>query len=995
MLNNHKDILDSFNSIEDDSLTFYQNLILGQQAYVTMLYSYLFSTVSQDSKRCGQLVQKISKETLLCDYLQQLGMQDIWDSNEYGISHKIRQSYVVLGMHYQKNGYDSIFSHFKLSIKDFIDDFLLLPITNYTHLLESYAWNTHHLKISYTTKIENKFSDKDIVFRATASFLDKTYYAFGYSKKHAIEKLAYLIVNEAIPRKTVMDLAASQNYLPIEKNILEFDTMDYKENEDRVRKFAEKYGVDFLLMRFSLLTRSHMGENVWETLGIKPTEYLRTKVSFLKRGLIDLGQELLLLQILDYNLRNNNLSAIDLSSLDLMVLNISSKDIHQQLTKILRIDDFSQKLFSSMDVPVNDMLTSKDKEQIGYSIISAFFISNFAPDKKFLQYFNSLFETFYSENGVNIEIDYRFALIAYLSAFNIKVQTNHHEAGNGIFHAEITLGDSANAPTYICENESMRFAKKEVWHKAYESIVVAVKKFFSSPDVNCSDESLSFFVKSVVRSHNSNQAFYSGFGILNAKNHTMINTYSCSKIMYKIKNIINDRTVFSEFIEIICNINQNNHICIDDSVYNYSLWLRNCAMYLENYQKANAIDDKLIPDVYDGIVNPTAMIQRKLIDINYKCVQKIYPLSDEIAKYALEISMDAYNYLPFVSPEISAHYVEMKKSEEDFTDIGLLTGKAGKDTTISILDSHKSFSSQIEMLIKNLNIQHVVIACGYCFASGLSLLRNVVNKTLFSNIPFELYIGSLQNYDESSTDNLITGIDKSTVKVLNQYLSQSNFQLYTCPDRFYHGKVYIFEGEYETIICLGSSNISSSAFISNYELNVVFKTQTASELHKNFQVWTKQLKHYSKRIDDLDESMFGNNEIKQDGSVLLKHVSLTSMRHRISELSNVEIQYRLNLWMSYSPDTIAEDLGILSLPNYFVFVFRKYGLMVLESFVSGNAYFCISFSDSFENIINTISTLSKTEIFEYSQMTKRGYHVPNKFTLENNIRRYFRKEITR
>lgn len=188
---------------------------------------------------------------------------------------------------------------------------------------------------------------------------------------------------------------------------------------------------------------------------------------------------------------------------------------------------------------------------------------------------------------------------------------------------------------------------------------------------------------------------------------------------------------------------------------------------------------------------------------------------------------------------------------------------------------------------------------------------------------------------------------------------------------------------------VGSSNLSRSAFISNYELNLVFRVPSNGVLLNNFLRWTAQLRYYSKRINMLEENMFGKNEIKLDGSVLVKRITATSMINKIRSLKDAEVQYRLNLWMSYESDVIAEDLGILSLPNYFVFVYRKYGLIVLESFEAGNAYFCLNSDDSFENLINKLSTFSKTEIFEFSQMAKRGYHISNKFTLENNIRRYF------
>ena len=324
------------------------------------------------------------------------------------------------------------------------------------------------------------------------------------------------------------------------------------------------------------------------------------------------------------------------------------------------------------------------------------------------------------------------------------------------------------------------------------------------------------------------------------------------------------------------------------------------------------------------------------------------------------------------------------------SDIGILSTCFGEGVTVSIMDSQKAFHSQLLQMISSMKINRISIACGYCFASGLSLLKETLQQELMSGTPVELYVGSLQNYDEFKDDSLITGIDKSTVRIINQYLSFSNFKLFTCPDRFYHGKLYIFECDKGSVVIAGSSNVSRTAFVSNYELNIAFRIPTDNALLNNFIAWKNQLKYYSKRIEKLNEKMFGNNEVKLDGSILIKHVSASSMMRKIRNLTNVEVQYRLDLWMSYSPDVIAEDLGILSLPNYFVFVYRKYELIVLESFEAGNAYFCLKTKESFENVINLISTFSKTEIFEFSRMEKRGYHIPNKFTLESNIRWYFK-----
>lgn len=130
-------------------------------------------------------------------------------------------------------------------------------------------------------------------------------------------------------------------------------------------------------------------------------------------------------------------------------------------------------------------------------------------------------------------------------------------------------------------------------------------------------------------------------------------------------------------------------------------------------------------------------------------------------------------------------------------------------------------------------------------------MNDIIQRELAAGVPCELYVGSLQNYDESAADNL------------------------SCSDRFYHGKIYLFEGENFSAVIVGSSNVSRAAFVSNYELNLAFHIPAGGTLLEHFILWTNQLR------------------------------------------------YILNLWMSYEPDVIAEDLGIVSLPNYFLFAIGR------------------------------------------------------------------------
>ena len=152
--------------ISYDTPEFNELVVLGQQVYSVVLYSYLFLTVDQDSGICGKLARKVPKEILLRLYLQEMKIDGFENAENHGIFHSIRQGYAILGIHYQHLGYDSVFSTFKTATHPYFDHFLRQPITDYTHLLETFAWNHHHTKVSYAVKEIKRFSDRDVIFRA-------------------------------------------------------------------------------------------------------------------------------------------------------------------------------------------------------------------------------------------------------------------------------------------------------------------------------------------------------------------------------------------------------------------------------------------------------------------------------------------------------------------------------------------------------------------------------------------------------------------------------------------------------------------------------------------------------------------------------------------------------------------------------------------------------------------------------------------------------------
>ena len=315
-----------------------------------------------------------------------------------------------------------------------------------------------------------------------------------------------------------------------------------------------------------------------------------------------------------------------------------------------------------------------------------------------------------------------------------------------------------------------------------------------------------------------------------------------------------------------------------------------------------------IDQLYPFIVNPSISHQIAYIKNDIKRIKKIQNPPFQLAKYVLDIDLENYFLITNPSPDISAYYLTIKEQRDKLSanSMGQLLCTMEANTHMVILDSHRAVSDQIQEMIADLALKRVTIACGYCFKSGLVLLKETLNRLCTENTPVQLIVGSLQDYYTGKAGQL-TGMDKGTVREINKLLQFPNFKLAICENRFYHGKIYFFEGDNKVVICLGSSNVSRAAYISNYELNIAFITETTSKMAEQFALWIKQLIFYSSQITQLDESLFCDNEVNFESGCVLRYVSKEQIYHQIEELSDMEVQYRLNLWLSYEPDIAITD----------------------------------------------------------------------------------------
>lgn len=837
--------------------------------------------------------------------------------------------------------------------------------------------------------IGNIYVDQTIWNLDKYSLIEKvqiSYQILGYAYLHGnFDKLYGACVNALLP---IFEKVRS-NIGNMKPRVFEIGNDDYDGQDQELLNLSNSLNITYTLLFFSLRSRSQLGTQVWQQAGVPLPSFLNPdKLSKQKRLMFNIGQTVVLLTAYEFCYVSGILDSIDITGLCMSNASVNRNDLLTQFHKVFQTRELATSLFDALALSKPGKLSENDKRQVFQNVAFSFYVSNFNPGKAFADVFGKHMAVFYAD-GFEGTVDHRYAVLSFLGKLGI-VADFQGEQNDTTYSASLTIDKKFR---FHSTGQFKDDVKKELWKKAFDNTVGSIEKFFCGQQTKCPQTLLHLLVSRITNlSVGMLMSIDKNMWLLNANSMSKIGIDEYGRILRTSKNTINNTATWDRLINALVARNNKYIVCVKSNIYRFSdiLAAFDGRSKIEKLQPIQITRTNCM-SVYQRIVNPTEAIQKKIVDVDYRVVRYIEPLSFEVAKHAIDNCLDAFNQIALPSQEIKEYYQGLLATiEEEERNSGALTSFDSK-AKIIMFDSNRLLSEQLYELVAPMTLRKAVFACGYCFKSGLSMLNKIISKTVYDGIPVQFVVGSLQKYRACvDGDGTITGIDKSTAQLLNQYLDRDNVQLFTCENRFYHGKIYKFESDTETVICMGSSNISRSAYASNYELNMGFVLPNDSELKHNFDLLIQRVIKNSALIDHLDENVFGDNEINMEGSAVISKMSLSSVQKRINELTNEEVKYRLNLWMSYSPAVAAEDLGIKSLPNYFVFVYPTKKLMVLESFSAGNAYFCIKYSDSFESEINRIANLSKTEIFQYSQMSKRGYHVANKFTLESNIRRYFR-----
>lgn len=302
-----------------------------------------------------------------------------------------------------------------------------------------------------------------------------------------------------------------------------------------------------------------------------------------------------------------------------------------------------------------------------------------------------------------------------------------------------------------------------------------------------------------------------------------------------------------------------------------------------------------------------------------------------------------------------------------------------------------TIDSVINGIVRKANITKLYAATGFVFSSGLRLLQESLNIINDRNGKCRIVAGSLNS---CANENVNNKIDKTTVNYLNALIRDKKIELYSYIGAFYHGKFYYLCNEDYAYIIIGSSNISKTAFRSNFELDILHKVKLGSSQDKLFLNWFNGFISQCDKITNLDEKQFEdfnwNNELDVFKPLNRKIVSSNEIKKRIAALTDEETQFRLNIWMDYRPDIICDDISIEALKSYTMFAFLEEELVVFESFEPQNAFYVFGCPNGLENLINSIAKLTKSQMTLSKWYVDRGNHISNRKSLQQRISRLFK-----
>lgn len=273
----------------------------------------------------------------------------------------------------------------------------------------------------------------------------------------------------------------------------------------------------------------------------------------------------------------------------------------------------------------------------------------------------------------------------------------------------------------------------------------------------------------------------------------------------------------------------------------------------------------------------------------------------------------------------------------------------------SIIDKRDNIPNILLELAIRLNANKLYIATGYLFDSGLKKLEPTLNVICNKSGEIEFTVGALKNSKAHKGS-----INRTTASLINEYIDSGRInKLFTNPEQFYHGKFYYIANDEEAYVIVGSSNVTSSAFYNNYELDLIDRITNVK--NSQYISWYENFRNQLTDIEKLNINDYENNLFSDEA-----HHSKSEGIYR--KLTTDEQKERLKILESFNPtqvfdNWINDSIGFKPFKNYYIYEYKDKSLYVLESFEFGNACYILS-GNCIDDIKESIKGKSKQNVQE-------------------------------
>lgn len=948
---------------------------MGKSLFNLIKVEYIFKYVTTDFKT----LEFIDKGTKLDDIASKIG--DELNLDNYIRFNKNKKLdinikpdtilYQLLALAYLENGYEVTKKSIIRNIDREVDYFIKNPTYDCKTIISEWSSN-NKIKSSYVV-INEYGPDNERSFEVKLKILNRESIGKGKSKKEAEEDAAYNYCKTYFLKQEIKKYTLDMEFKKYKYNAGELPLKREKELENIKRIEIS----DIWLLNQCFVHNSYLFENRDSTYeNYDNIAYLGTYVrAFISDVYIYKNRDGLEEK---FGSSTNKVRGIIMGR-DMSV-SIFDKT---GLSKYVLIGEAAQNSTGIVDSIANSVIRA---------ILGGILLSNGNLNSNFIKMYEQSIEEYLLniglENAKNIDAISRLqevlAIFNWETVYKKKILKQSHEKSKNEIIAKLYIKID-NKEEYIgeCKNNSYKLAKKEIANQVLSEIEDCIK---------------ASLLDNAQYSYKTN--------IIN------IETLIKEKSIEKFEEIVKKMPGLYKEISNIAPSVQKQILEINPNAIRYIKSL-NKELQLEVVnQNGNLIR---------YINNPSLTVQLKAVNQNWRSIQYIENPNLEVQLEAVKQNISAIEYIDEPLPEVNS-FIDEKHSEkennvdnvnifEDTKDLRKVAlsmennqsvfekdySNLLNDSNLSpfiILDWKEPFSQQLIYLAKHINIKNMYIAAGFMYKSGFILLEQIIEMIYQNSGEIEFIIGSLQKYNEiknSDEEEVIIGMDKNTANYLNFLIKEKDVKVKTFEDCFYHGKFFMLEGEKKSCFVVGSSNVSNSAFNLNRELNLLYVLENNTDSFNYFKKWYYDMSKESVDIYELDERYFNNMEVGYISNYSISRVENNKFIDEINDLTDEELKFRLNLWMDRKPDSIYKDLGIESLTDYYLFEYSKYNLLVLESFEPKNSFYCFR-NENVEELLYKLKGLTKTEIFELSDMYKRGYHIEDRDKLESNVNLYFVKK---